>query len=33
MIDPVIVLDEGQKWDKVWSELFLHGRPVSKDNQ
>lgn len=31
MIDPVIVLDEGQKWDKLWSELFLKGKAVSKD--
>ncbi len=33
MIDPVIVLDEGDKWDKLWSELFLKGKPVSKDTQ
>lgn len=33
MIDPVIVLDEGDKWDKLWSELFLKGKVVSKDTQ
>ena len=33
MIDPVIVLDEGQKWDKLWSELFLKGKSVSKESQ
>ena len=33
MIDPVIVLDEGDKWEKLWSELFLKGKPVSKDSQ
>ena len=33
MIDPVIVLDEGQKWDKLWSELFLKGKSVSKETQ
>ena len=32
MIDPVIVLDEGQKWDKLWSELFLKGKTVSKES-
>ena len=33
MIDPVIVLDEGDKWDKLWSELFLKGKAVSKESQ
>ena len=33
MIDPVIVLDEGQKWDKLWSALFLKGKSVSKESQ
>jgi iron(III) transport system substrate-binding protein len=26
MIDPVITLDENDKWEKLWSELFLKGR-------
>ena len=33
MIDPVIVLDEGEKWDKLWSELFLKGKSVGKETQ
>ena len=33
MIDPVIVLDEGKKWDALWSELFLKGKSVSKETQ
>ena len=31
MIDPVITLDEADKWDKLWSELFLQGAKVKKD--
>lgn len=31
MIDPVVVLDESQKWEKIWSELFLKGRAIKKD--
>jgi iron(III) transport system substrate-binding protein len=30
MIDPVITLDEADKWDKLWSELFLAGAKVKK---
>jgi iron(III) transport system substrate-binding protein len=30
-IDPEIVLDEEQKWEKLWSALFLGGKPVTKD--
>ena len=26
MIDPVMVLDEDAKWEKLWSELFLKGQ-------
>jgi iron(III) transport system substrate-binding protein len=29
MIDPAIVLDEADKWQRIWSELFLKGQ-VSK---
>ena len=25
MIDPVITLDEDEKWSKLWSEIFLRG--------
>lgn len=31
MIDPVIVLDEQQKWEKHWSELFLRGQAIKRD--
>jgi len=31
MIDPVIVLDEAQKWEKIWSELFLRGQAIKKE--
>jgi len=26
LIDPITVLDEAEKWEKVWSELFLKPR-------
>jgi iron(III) transport system substrate-binding protein len=31
MIDPVVVLDEQQKWEKIWSELFLEGKAVERE--
>ena len=31
MIDPVITLDEAEKWDRLWSELFLKGQKVQRD--
>ena len=31
MIDPVITLDENDKWEKVWSELFLKGKKLEKE--
>jgi hypothetical protein len=31
MIDPVIVLDEAEKWEKLWSALFLRGASVAKE--
>ena len=31
IIDPAIALDEGDKWDKLFSNLFLGGKPVEKD--
>ena len=31
IIDPTIVLDEWDKWSKLWSELFLGGKPVEKE--
>jgi iron(III) transport system substrate-binding protein len=32
MIDPVIVLDEAEKWEKIWSELFLRGQAIKKES-
>src|SRR5262245_2807650 len=31
MIDPSIALDEGDKWEKLWSALFLGGKPVERE--
>jgi len=31
MIDPVIVLDEATKWEKLWSDLFLKGQAIQKE--
>jgi iron(III) transport system substrate-binding protein len=31
-IDPSITLDEDQKWSKLWSDLFLRGQRVQRDN-
>lgn len=30
IIDPAIALDEGEKWDQLWSNLFLGGKPVER---
>ena len=31
MIDPVITLDEDERWEKIWSELFLKGQKLKKE--
>ena len=31
MIDPVVVLDEAEKWERLWSELFLKGQKAKKE--
>ena len=31
MIDPVITLDEDERWEKLWSELFLKGKKMEKE--
>jgi len=31
IIDPAIALDEGDKWERLWSGLFLGGKPVERD--
>lgn len=33
MIDPEITLDESDKWEKLWSELFLGGQKVQKESE
>jgi iron(III) transport system substrate-binding protein len=30
MIDPIITLDENEKWSKTWSDLFLKGQRVPR---
>lgn len=32
LIDPVVVLDEWEKWSQLWSSLFLGGREVKRDD-
>jgi iron(III) transport system substrate-binding protein len=31
MIDPVITLDESEKWEKLWSDMFLKGKKLDKE--
>jgi iron(III) transport system substrate-binding protein len=31
MIDPAVILDEADKWEKLWSELFLRGQAVQRE--
>jgi iron(III) transport system substrate-binding protein len=33
MIDPVITLDENEKWEKLWSDLFLKGKRLQKESE
>ena len=33
MIDPVITLDENDKWEKLWSDLFLKGAKIEKEKE
>lgn len=32
VIDPAIVLDEWDRWEKRWSELFLGGKAVKRED-
>ena len=32
MIDPAVVLDESEKWEKLWAGLFLNGQAVKKSD-
>jgi hypothetical protein len=29
----VVVLDESEKWEKIWSELFLKGQAVKREKE
>src|SRR6266702_1022917 len=31
MVDPAITLDEADKWEKLWSDLFLKGQKIQKE--
>ncbi len=31
MIDPLITLDEADRWEKLWSDLFLKGQKIQKE--
>ena len=33
MIDPVVTLDDADKWEKLWSELFLKGQRVEREKE
>jgi iron(III) transport system substrate-binding protein len=33
MIDPVITLDEAERWEKLWSDLFLKGERIRKESE
>src|SRR3989441_208829 len=32
MIDPAVVIDESEKWDRLWSELFLRGQAIKRES-
>jgi len=32
MIDPAVVIDESEKWEGLWSELFLRGKALKRDS-
>jgi iron(III) transport system substrate-binding protein len=33
MIDPVVVLDENDKWERLWSEIMLQGGKIKKESE
>ena len=33
MIDPVVVIDEADKWEKRWSDLFLKGQAIRREKE
>lgn len=32
LIDPAILLDDWDRWSRLWSEIFLGGKPVSREH-
>jgi len=30
-VDPAVVLDESEKWEKLYSELFLKGQAIQRE--
>src|SRR5437016_13408869 len=32
MLDPTVVSDESEKWERLWSELFLRGQAIKRDS-
>jgi hypothetical protein len=32
MIDFAVVIDESEKWERLWSVLFLRGQALKKDS-
>lgn len=33
MIDPAVVIDEAEKWEKLWSQIFLKGQAVTRERE
>jgi len=33
MIDPAVVIDESEKWEKLWSQIFLKGQAVTRERE
>jgi hypothetical protein len=33
MIDPAVVIDESEKWEKLWSQIFLKGQAVKRERE
>jgi len=33
MIDPAVVIDESEKWEKLWSQIFLKGGTVKRERE
>jgi iron(III) transport system substrate-binding protein len=33
MIDPAVVIDESDKWEKLWSQIFLKGAAVKRERE